>query len=240
MHVVRLRCALPGTSLFFMSLSLSSSLMVGCGAPIQVNLNTIASISAPANTLRVNQTLQLSSLYMASGQAMNFYVNGIEGGNADVGTVSSTGLYTAPAVVPNPYTVQITSQIARFPGAVPGSVSVQVWNPIPVLGAVNPGGFSEGETMVTVSGSQFVYGAQISWNGAMVPTTYVSGTAASSARSPRPHPGTFPLDGDKSRSWIGQRARTAIVVVGPGQVVLQLEPDSGTDVRVSNHAELWA
>jgi len=106
MHVVRLRRALPDAGLFFMSLLLWSSLMVGCGASIQVNLNTIASISAPVNTLRVNQTLQLSSRYMASGQAMTFYVNGIEGGNAEFGTVSSAGLYTAPAVVPNPYTVQ--------------------------------------------------------------------------------------------------------------------------------------
>ena len=77
---------------------------------------------------------------------MNFYVNGIEGGNAEVGTVSSSGLYTAPAVVPNPYTVQITSQIAKYPERGPGSVSVQVWNPIPVMNAVNPGGFSEGVT----------------------------------------------------------------------------------------------
>ena len=62
MHVARLRCALPGTRLLFMSLLFTSSLMVGCGGTVQVNLNTIAAISAPRNTLRVNQTLQLSSL----------------------------------------------------------------------------------------------------------------------------------------------------------------------------------
>ena len=32
---------------------------------------------------------------------MTFYVNGIAGGNAEVGTITNSGLYTAPAVVPN-------------------------------------------------------------------------------------------------------------------------------------------
>jgi uncharacterized protein (DUF1800 family) len=236
MHVVRLRVALPGAGLFFMSLLLPSSLMVGCGGAVRINLNTIAAISAPVNTLRVNQTLQLSSQYMASGQAINFYVNGIEGGNADVGTVSNTGLYTAPAVVPNPYTVQITSQIAKYPDAVPGSVSVQVWNPIPVLGAVNPGGFSEGETEVTVSGSQFVYGAQITWNGAVVPTTYISGTQLV-ALITEPTPGTYPLLVTNPNPGSANSSPVS-VTVGPGQVVLKIEPNSGTDVRVTNQLNL--
>lgn len=232
MHVVRLCRALPGTGLVLSSLLLSS-LMIGCGGgSIAVNQNTIASITATANTVRVNQTLQLNSQYVASGQAMNFFVNGIAGGNAEVGTISATGLYTAPAIVPTPYTVQITSQIAKYPNAVPGSVSVQVWNPIPAMNAVNPGGFSEGTTTVTVSGSQFVDGAQISWNGAAVPTTYVSSTELV-AQIAAPTPGTYPLlvtnpnPGSASTS-------PASIKVGPGQVVLQLQATSGADVRVSN------
>ena len=55
-----------------------------------------------------------------------------------------------------------------------------------------PNGFSEGTTTVTVNGSQFVYGAQISWNGALVPTTYVSGTELV-AQIAAPNPGTYPL-----------------------------------------------
>ena len=77
-------------------------LMTGCGgASLAVNLNTIAAIGAPASSVRVNQTVQLTSSYLASGLPMTFSVNGIPGGNAQVGTISSTGLYTAPAVVPN-------------------------------------------------------------------------------------------------------------------------------------------
>jgi len=219
--------------LLFASLFLLlSSLIAGCGGSIAVDLSSIAAISAPGNTLRVNQTLQLNSRYLASGQAMTFYVNGIPGGNSEVGTISSTGLYTAPAVVPTPYTVQITSSIGRYPAATPGSISVQVWNPIPVLSTVTPGGFAEGTTTVTVSGSQFVYGAQISWNGVAIPTTYVSGTELV-AQISAPVPGTFPLTVTNPNPG-SATAPPLTLKVGPGQVVLQLQTNSGTDVRVSN------
>jgi uncharacterized protein (DUF1800 family) len=211
--------------------------MTGCsGSSLAVNLNTIAAIGSPATSVRVNQTLQLTSSYLASGLPMTFYVNGIAGGNAQVGTISNTGLYTAPAVVPTPYTVTITSSIAKYPTAVPGSVSVQVWNPIPVLGAVTPNGFSEGTTTITVNGSQFIYGAQISWNGVLVPTTYVSGTQLV-AQIAAPNPGTFPLTVTNPDPGSAS-AIPLSMTVGPGQVVLTLQPNSGTDVRVSNTLNL--
>ena len=155
---LHLRSSLPKTASSMVSLLFAVSLVpavlsiTACGGgSLAVNLNTIAAIGAPASSVRVNQTLQLTSSYVASGLPMIFYVNGIAGGDAQVGTISSTGLYTAPAVVPNPYTVTITSSIAKYPTAVPGSVPIQVWNPIPVLSAATPNGFSEGTTTVTVT-----------------------------------------------------------------------------------------
>jgi len=223
--------------LLVISLSLVAPFVSGCGgASINVDLKTIAAIGSPATSVRVSQTLQLTSSYLASGQAMTFSVNGIAGGNSTVGTISNAGVYTAPAVVPNPYTVQITSSIAKFPTAVPGAVSIQVWNPIPVLGTVTPNGFSEGTTTVTVNGSQFVYGAQISWNGALVPTTFVSGTELV-AQIAAPNPGTYPLTVTNPNPGSAS-ALPLSMKVGPGLVVLTLEPNSGTDVRVSNTLNL--
>jgi len=232
MRVFRASHSPHTTGVLLASLLALTALIAGCGGSVAVNLDTIAAISAPANTVRVNQTLQLSSKYLASGLPVNFYVNGILGGNSEVGTISSTGLYTAPAVVPTPYTVQITSSITEYPDAAPGSVSVQVWNPIPVLSTVNPGGFSEGTTTVTISGSQFVYGAQVTWNGAVVPTTYVSSTQLV-AQIAAPVPGTYPLTVTNPNPGSAS-APPLSLKVGPGLVVLQLQPNSGTDVRVSN------
>ncbi|MGD1107983.1 MAG: IPT/TIG domain-containing protein, partial [Terracidiphilus sp.] len=223
--------------LFVISLPLVVPLISGCGdASLAVDLNTIAAIGSPATSVRVNQTVQLTSSYLASGLPMTFYVNEIAGGNATVGTISSAGVYTAPAVVPNPYTVQITSSIAKYPTAAPGSVSIQVWNPIPVLGTVTPNGFSEGSTTVIVNGSQFVYGAQISWNGAFVTTTYVSSTELV-AQIGAPNPGTYPLTVTNPNPGSAS-ALPLSLKVGPGQVVLTLQPNSGTDVRVSNSLNL--
>lgn len=233
MRVLCARGRRSETVLPWLSLIAIAALISGCGgSSIGVDLKTIAGISAPANTLRVSETLQLSSKFLASGQSMVFSVNGIPGGNATIGTISSSGLYTAPAVVPNPYTVQITSTIAKYPDATPGSISVQIWNPIPVLSSANPSSFSEGVTTVTVSGSQFVYGAQISWNGAPVTTTFVSPTELA-AQIAAPNPGTFPLTVTNPNPGSAS-APPISLLVGPGQVVLKLEANSGTDVRVNN------
>jgi len=248
MRVACLRTSVPQRSplttashwtsfLLGLSLSIVAPLTSGCGGgSIAVDLNTIAAIGSPATDVRVNQTVQLTSSYLASGLPMTFYVNGIAGGNATVGIISSSGVYTAPAIVPSPYTVQITSSIAKYPTAVPGFVSIQVWNPIPVLGTVTPNEFSEGTTTVIVNGSQFVYGAQISWNGAFVTTTYVSGTELV-AQIAAPNPGTYPLTVTNPNPGSAS-ALPLSLKVGPGQVVLTLQPNSGTDVRVSNTLNL--
>jgi uncharacterized protein (DUF1800 family) len=209
-----------------------TSLITGCNSYTLGNLDSAAAISAPGNSVRVTQTLQLTSKSLAAGEPLTFYVNGVPGGNAEYGTISSTGLYTAPAVIPAPDTVQITSTSNMYPTAPPGLVNVAIWNPIPVLASVTPSGFAEGTSTVIVNGSQFIYGAQISWNGALVPTTYVSGTQLV-AQIAAPNPGTFPLTVTNPNPGSAS-APPFSLVVGPGKVVLRLEPGDSTDVRVSN------
>jgi hypothetical protein len=192
MRAVSARSTLPKIVLLWTTLFVSTFLLSSCNSYSLGDLSTAAAISAPAGDVRVTQTLQLTSKTLAAGQPFTFYVNGIAGGNSEVGTISNTGLYTAPAVVPTPYTVQITSTNNQYPTAPQGSVSVAVWNPVPVLGTITPGQITEGMTQVIVNGSEFVYGAEISWNGALIPTTYVSSTEVV-AEIAAPVPGTFPL-----------------------------------------------
>ena len=211
---------------------LATSLITGCNSYSLGDLNSAAAISAPGTSVRVTNTLQLTSKAMAAGEPLTFYVNGVQGGNAEFGTISSSGLYTAPAVIPTPDTVQITSTSNMYPTAPHGEVDVAVWNPIPVMASVTPSGFSEGTSTVTVSGSKFIYGAQISWNGAMVPTTYVSGTELV-AQIAAPNPGTFPLTVTNPDPGSAS-APPVSLKVGPGKVILQLQATDSTDVRVSN------
>jgi hypothetical protein len=62
------------------------------------------------STLRVTDTVQLTALVSGStNQKVVWKVNGITGGNSTVGTVSTTGLYVAPATIPTPGTVKVTA-----------------------------------------------------------------------------------------------------------------------------------
>src|SRR5207249_2880690 len=76
---------------------------VGCAGvsttptPISVSV-TISPILA---TVAAGGTQQFSAVVQnTSNTAVTWQVNGVTGGNATVGTISSSGLYTAPGVVP--------------------------------------------------------------------------------------------------------------------------------------------
>ena len=102
-------------------------------------------------------------------------VNGVAGGNASSGTISASGLYTAPAVLPNPPTIQITATTADG-SSTPGTATIALENPIPVLNSVSPALISAGNFNLTVSGSGFVNGAEIVFDGTLIQTTFVSST----------------------------------------------------------------
>ena len=216
---------------FSVLLATAGSIITGCGATV-TNNGALSAIIAPS-TVRASQTAQVTDPAGAKGAPLTYWVNGILGGNAQVGMIDSNGLYTAPAVPPNPNnTVTITSLSKYFPNDKLGSATISVLNPIPVITGVTPSSLTEGTTLITVTGSQFIYGAQIMWNGAAVPTVLVSdGELAASISAPTP--GTYPLTvsnpdpGSASAPPISEQ-------VGPGNVTLILMTNGGTSVRVNN------
>ncbi len=210
------------------------TLAIGCGGG---NINTgdrshFTAISSSSSTVRVNQQIQFTSPALQLGTPMTFYVNGIQGGNSELGTVDSKGLYTAPAIVPVPNAVTITDVANDYPSFPNGTAALNILNPIPLVTSVSPSTFPEGTAQVLVNGSQFVFGALIMWNGAAVPTTLISGTELA-AVIPAPNPGTFPLIVSNPNPGAANSA-TVPVVVGPGLVVLTLQAGDGSDVRVGN------
>ena len=97
--------------------------------------STITSVSVTCAGLNVgiNQTTQCSATVTGTGNynsAVTWAVNGVNGGNNSFGTVSASGLFTAPASIPNPYTVTLTAtsvadttQSATFRIIVAGSIA---------------------------------------------------------------------------------------------------------------------
>jgi hypothetical protein len=61
---------------------------------------------------------------IASSSEIVWSVNGVRGGNSSLGTISASGLYSAPATPPSPYSLTITATSTLNPSI---SASVQVW-----------------------------------------------------------------------------------------------------------------
>jgi uncharacterized protein (DUF1800 family) len=158
-----------------------------------------------------------------SGQ-VTWSVNGVTGGNATVGTISSTGLYTAPAVLPGNAAVSVTATNVANPLQT-GEASVSLENPIPVIQGAQPNPISVGTFKLTVSGSKFAKGAQVLLDGAALPSTFVSATQLTAT-------------GTATQSEIGKVTLT-VKNPDPGSIVstttfaLQIDPPLTVSVKVS-------
>jgi hypothetical protein len=79
---------------------------------------TSASVQASGGTQTFTATVT-----NASNTGVTWRVNGVTGGNGTVGTISTSGVYTAPASVPSPATVTVTAVSVQDPSR---SASAQV------------------------------------------------------------------------------------------------------------------
>jgi protein dithiol oxidoreductase (disulfide-forming) len=90
---------------------------------------TVSVSPASAIVLAGGGTRQFTAAVVNAGANtdVTWTVNGIAGGNATIGTISSAGLYTAPAKIPTPASVSITAVPAADPTR-PGSAMVTIEN----------------------------------------------------------------------------------------------------------------
>src|SRR2546430_9790005 len=85
--------------------------------PTIASSEVAVSVDPPAVSLSVSQTQQFTATVTStSNKNVTWDVNGVAGGTATVGTISSSGLYTAPAQVPSPAQVSVN---AKLPAVVP-------------------------------------------------------------------------------------------------------------------------
>ncbi len=121
-----------------------------------------------------------------SNTAVTWSVSNVAGGNSTSGTISSSGLYTAPATLPNSNTITIQATSSADSSA-NGSSNVTLLNATPVLSSINPSSISVGALSLTVNGSNFLSGSQVLLAGNPLATTFVNSTqltATGNASSP--------------------------------------------------------
>jgi len=101
-------------------------------------------------------TQQFQAIVTGSADtAVTWEVNGVRGGTAAAGTISASGLYTAPAVMPSPASVTVTA-VSQANTQDTGSASVNLKDGLTISVAPNPVSIPTGGAQVftaTVTGS---------------------------------------------------------------------------------------
>ncbi|MFL6215408.1 MAG: DUF1800 family protein [Blastocatellia bacterium] len=202
----------------------------------------------PVNlTLPVGGTRQFSVQVAGTiNPAVAWSINGITGGNATVGTISSTGFYAAPAVPPSGYAVAVKATSIADPTAfAAGTITVR--NQVPYVTSVAPSPLPLGPFTITVNGSRFVSGAQVLWNNAPLPTNFVSASQLTATGSAT-QTGSFnltvanPGPGAVSSPLTVNVVSSVVVVVSPGSVGLAPTATQQFQANVSgtpNTAVTW-
>lgn len=85
---------------------------------------------------------------------------GVIGGNSKAGTISSAGLYTAPATMPGQNPVQVTA-MGKAGSRVSATTYVYLLAPGPAISAVSPNPLTVGTIRVVITGSGFLPGATV-------------------------------------------------------------------------------
>jgi uncharacterized protein (DUF1800 family) len=135
-------------------------------------------ISPTSADVRAGATQQFTA--SLTTKPLTWSVNGVVGGSVATGTIDSAGNYTAPTILPSPNTVSIeVAETAK--ASVNSSSAVTLWNPVPIITSITPSQVGVGAFTLTISGSDFVNGATVSFGGSNLTTTFVSSTQLTAA-----------------------------------------------------------
>jgi uncharacterized protein (DUF1800 family) len=149
---------------------------MGSGSGSSGQTSSGVTVSPGSSTVRAGDTQQFTAKVTAvMDQTVTWSVNGMMGGNATVGTISTSGLYKAPAALPTQSSVSIEAT-SSSDKTLSGKVMVMLENPVPTVTAVSPTAVPVGNFTLTITGSKFVTGAKVMFGGQTLNTKFVSAT----------------------------------------------------------------
>jgi len=153
------------------------------GPSVSVGLNIVvaggvAVTVAPATaTVRSgDQQTFVATVTGALNTGVTWTVNGVAGGNSTVGTISATGVYTAPLTLPTPNTVTVTATSVEDPTR-SANATVTLENPLPVISGVTPTILTANmQFEITVNGTGFTAGSTVNLGTVPLSTTFIAPT----------------------------------------------------------------
>lgn len=151
----------------------SASVTIQLTGPI---INSVT-VNCSPNDILNTQAAQCTQNVQGDGgftSAVNWYVNGVAGGNAALGTVSPLGLYVPPD--PIPASSVAISAVSQEDPTKQGTAPLGLFYPPPTLSGVTPGNllWMGPSATITVSGTNFSHISSINVSGSSVTTNFVS------------------------------------------------------------------
>ncbi len=138
---------------------------------------SMLAVAPPAAAVPAGLTQQFSATINNAPAAVGWSVSG----GAAYGTITASGLYTAPAQIPNPPTATIT---ASGPNSTTAAATVTILsNQPPAISSVSPNPMPLGVATLTLTGNGFANGSVVSVGGAPVATQFSNGQLMVSAFS---------------------------------------------------------
>ncbi len=207
-----------------------------------------AATTTPAPTIRISP----ATIQLRAGEHTTFYASatGItapatvtwkvlstaSGSTADLGTVTSAGVYTAPAAVPSPNTVLVQASDSAN-ASVLATSTVTILSPLPAITSLSEYNVNTGLGFtLTIRGTNFLAGAKVLLDGTETPSTVVAGALVVSG---------------KSSAAVGSKISVAVANPGPSAtsgawsltviapVAVHISP-ADTSVRVGKTQQFYA
>lgn len=225
-HAADISVSSAGFSADFPASSITLLVLMPGSPPAPVTV----SISPTSASVQAGSAQQFAATVTgSSNKSVIWQVNGTTGGSAALGTISSSGLYTAPGAPPNPSTVTVTA-VSNADAAKSASATVTI-TPRPITVVVSPANATveTGKTQQFTAAVTGTTNTAVSWNvngvaGGNATVGVISAAGLYTAPATAPSPATVTIgavssaDASKSGSasvTIVQPAYTAVTVLSP-------------------------
>jgi uncharacterized protein (DUF1800 family) len=201
------------------------------GLPLVVQGNVVVVVAPATATVRTgNQQPFTATVTGALNLSVTWAVNGEAGGDSTIGTISTTGAYTAPLVLPTPNTVTVTATSAEDPTK-SGSATVTLQNAIPVITSVTPTILTANTQFeITVNGTGFTPGSIVDLGTIPLSTTFIAPTQLAAVGAPTlAQVGTVPVTVVNPDPGGSTSAPFNVQVVGPNSnITVTVSPKTAT------------
>ena len=205
-------------------LALAGLALAASTAFAQNNITVYSSGSLERGTSR-----QLTAYVPLSPNTVTWSVNGMPGGDATVGTVSATGLYQAPAVIPANNVVSVAATSTAYP-AKSGAVSLTITQPTVWLWSTSPTKVPAGSFTISLNGANFTANSVVNFGGVPLTTTFLSSTGLRATGVAAAAQAGTSVNITVTNPGLGGMTSSAVklAITAPVPVVVAINPTSAT------------